>query len=101
MSKPAAPKSSHGSDRDRESSELVAFAAKWQPFGGAAAGEILVHFGLTPRRYYLRLGHVLDFFDPGQLGVTPETHQLIRQLCWQRVEAHEAAEVRATIVDPS
>lgn len=44
---------------DTEAEHLIEFAAKWAPFGGAAEGEILVHFGMTTGRFIERLWQVI------------------------------------------
>ena len=44
---------------DTESERLIEFAVRWAPFGGATEEEILVHFGMTPRRFIERLWQVI------------------------------------------
>ena len=72
----------HGRNRAREVAELVDFAVKWQPFDGAPAEEILIHFGISPKQFALRLDHVLDFYDHSRLHISMEVHARMRQLCW-------------------
>ncbi|MDO1482191.1 DUF3263 domain-containing protein [Rhodococcus ruber] len=67
--------------RLREERELVTFAARWYPFGGASAEDIMLTFGLQPSLYYTRLGHVLDHHTSNELGVSPEMHSLLRKRC--------------------
>ena len=71
--------------RLREEMELVTFAARWHPYGGPEDAEILIHFGLTPDRYHLRLGHFLDFYSSDTLGLPREMHRALRQRCWEQV----------------
>lgn len=73
----------------REAFDLVNFAAKWHPYGGASAEEIMVTFGLTPELYELRLGHALDFYRSEQLHLSQELHRNMRSFCWKRVERRE------------
>ena len=77
--------------RLREERELVAFAARWYPFGGASAEDIMLTFGLQPSLYYTRLGHVLDYYTSTQLGVSAEIHAQLRERCWARIHAAESA----------
>ena len=44
---------------DTEAERLIEFASRWAPFGGAPAEEILVHFGMTMRRFIERLWQVI------------------------------------------
>ena len=44
---------------DTEAERLIAFASTWAPFGGATEEEILVHFGMTMRRFIERLWQVI------------------------------------------
>lgn len=44
---------------DKEAKELLEFARKWEPFGGAPADEVFVRFGLSPRRFAQRLREAL------------------------------------------
>ncbi|MBW4818397.1 hypothetical protein [Rhodococcus qingshengii] len=76
--------------RLREERDLVAFAARWFPFGGAPAEDVMLTFGLRPSLYYTRLGHVLDYYTSNQLGVSPEMHALLRERCWGRIYAAES-----------
>lgn len=40
---------------DAEAARLIEFASIWAPYGGVPEGEILVHFGMTPRKFVERL----------------------------------------------
>lgn len=71
--------------RIRDGMELATFAARWQPYGGPADADILIHFGLTPDRYHLRLGHILDFYSGDRLGLTHAMHSALRQHCWEQI----------------
>jgi hypothetical protein len=44
---------------DTEAEDLIQFASKWAPFGGATEEEILVYFGMTMRRFIERLWQVI------------------------------------------
>ncbi|KXF53092.1 hypothetical protein AXA44_45325 [Rhodococcus sp. SC4] len=44
---------------DTEAEFLIEFASMWAPFGGATEEEILVHFGMTMRRFIERLWQVI------------------------------------------
>nr|WP_083849837.1 hypothetical protein [Rhodococcus sp. JVH1] len=44
---------------DNEVERLIEFAIRWAPFGGATDEEILVHFGMTTRRFIERLWQVI------------------------------------------
>lgn len=44
---------------DAEAEHLLEFAVSWAPFGGAPEEEILVHFGMTTRRFIERLWQVI------------------------------------------
>ncbi|MDH6293293.1 hypothetical protein [Rhodococcus opacus] len=44
---------------DAEVEHLIEFAVRWAPFGGATEEEILVHFGMTTRRFIERLWQVI------------------------------------------
>ena len=44
---------------DTEAECLIEFASKWAPFGGATEEEILVHFGMTGRRFVELLWQVI------------------------------------------
>nr|WP_043781284.1 hypothetical protein [Rhodococcus sp. JVH1] len=44
---------------DPEAEWLIEFASLWAPYGGATEGEILVHFGMTTRRFIERLWRVI------------------------------------------
>jgi hypothetical protein len=51
---------------DTEAEHLIAFAGMWVPFGGATEEDILVHFGMTKRRFIERLWQVLPASNCGQ-----------------------------------
>lgn len=42
-------------DRDFAPADLVGFAVRWHPYGGADASEVLVCFGINLRTYGERL----------------------------------------------
>ncbi|WAM19921.1 hypothetical protein OYT95_40495 (plasmid) [Rhodococcus sp. JS3073] len=44
---------------DTESERLLDFASIWAPYGGATEEEILVHFGMTTRRFIERLWQII------------------------------------------
>jgi len=44
---------------DAEVEHLIEFAVRWAPYGGATEEEILVHFGMTTRRFIERLWQVI------------------------------------------
>ncbi|TQC47204.1 hypothetical protein EEB14_21765 [Rhodococcus sp. WS4] len=44
---------------DTEVERLIEFASRWAPFGGAPEEEVLVHFGMTMRRFIERLWQVI------------------------------------------
>ena len=44
---------------DTEVEHLIEFAIRWAPFGGATEEEVLVHFGMTTRRFIERLWQVI------------------------------------------
>lgn len=44
---------------DTEAEHLIEFAKMWAPYGGATEEEILVHFGMTKRRFTERLWQVI------------------------------------------
>lgn len=44
---------------DTEAERLIEFAVRWAPFGGATDEDILVHFGMTTRRFIERLWQVI------------------------------------------
>ncbi|GAA4478683.1 hypothetical protein GCM10023094_22740 [Rhodococcus olei] len=41
--------------RRREDNELLAFAARWAPFGGPPDEEVFLEFGMTPERFRMRV----------------------------------------------
>ncbi|MEV4239643.1 OB-fold domain-containing protein [Nocardia sp. NPDC049737] len=45
---------------DTAAKSLISFAIRWAPFGGASAGELLVTFGVTRRRFLHMLEEALD-----------------------------------------
>jgi hypothetical protein len=45
--------------RDIETNRVIEFASRWAPYGGATEEEILVEFGMTPRRFIERLWQVI------------------------------------------
>ncbi|MDV7085474.1 hypothetical protein R4369_14790 [Rhodococcus opacus] len=53
-------------DPDTEAEHLIEFAGMWVQFGGATEEEILVHFGMTKRRFIERLWQVLPASNCGQ-----------------------------------
>ena len=59
---------------DTEAERLIEFASRWAPFGGAPAEEILVHFGMTMRRFIERLWQVI----PESNGLQDEIRILAR-----------------------
>ncbi|SNY89448.1 hypothetical protein SAMN04244553_6463 [Nocardia amikacinitolerans] len=44
---------------DAAAKSLIGFAIRWAPFGGATAGELLVTFGVTRRRFLLMVDEAL------------------------------------------
>ncbi|ABG99923.1 hypothetical protein RHA1_ro08879 (plasmid) [Rhodococcus jostii RHA1] len=44
---------------DTEAARLIEFASTWAPYGGATEEDILVHFGMTTRRFIERLWQVI------------------------------------------
>ena len=40
--------------------EIVAFAQRWDPYGGPAPSEIFLHFGCSVETYQTRLRRALD-----------------------------------------
>ncbi|RYF50277.1 MAG: hypothetical protein EOO27_32065 [Comamonadaceae bacterium] len=44
---------------DTEAERLIEFASVWVPYGGANEGNILVHFGMSRRRFIERLWQVI------------------------------------------
>ncbi|MDT2007358.1 DUF3263 domain-containing protein [Rhodococcus opacus] len=44
---------------DKEAEEIVQFARRWSPFGGAPAHEIFIQFGMSPTRFAQRLQEIL------------------------------------------
>nr|WP_083849779.1 hypothetical protein [Rhodococcus sp. JVH1] len=44
---------------DTEAERLIEFASTWAPYGGATEEEILVHFGMTTRRFIERLWQII------------------------------------------
>ena len=59
---------------DTEAEHLIEFASRWAPFGGAPEEEILVHFGMTTRRFVERLWQVI----PESNGLQDEIRILAR-----------------------
>ncbi|WP_433600778.1 Zn-ribbon domain-containing OB-fold protein [Nocardia sp. CA-135953] len=45
---------------DATAKALISFAIRWAPFGGATAGELLVTFGVTRRRFLHMVEEALD-----------------------------------------
>ncbi|MEV4126826.1 OB-fold domain-containing protein [Nocardia sp. NPDC049707] len=45
---------------DAAAKALISFAIRWAPFGGATAGELLVTFGVTRRRFLHMMEEALD-----------------------------------------
>ncbi|PBC47469.1 hypothetical protein CJ177_41610 [Rhodococcus sp. ACPA1] len=48
---------------DIDVEQLIEFAIRWAPFGGATEEEIFVHFGITTRRFIERLWQVVPESD--------------------------------------
>ncbi|MDH6288222.1 hypothetical protein M2275_003128 [Rhodococcus opacus] len=69
----------------REILALVTFAARWHPFGGAPADEVLINFGMTPEAYQLRLGHLLDYYSADRLQLPHRQHQDMLSMCWHTI----------------
>ncbi|TQC46555.1 DUF3263 domain-containing protein [Rhodococcus sp. WS4] len=44
---------------DKEAEEIIQFARRWTPFGGAPAHEIFIQFGMSPTRFTQRLREIL------------------------------------------
>ena len=44
---------------DAEAERLIEFAHRWAQYGGATEEDILVHFGMTTRRFIERLWQVV------------------------------------------
>lgn len=53
---------------DREETELIDFARRWEPFGGAGDGEVFVGFGITLAQYRQRLASALTPERCAELG---------------------------------
>lgn len=52
---------------ERHARDLIDFAARWAPFGGADDEEIWVSFGLRAGEYRRRLRLILDLPNPALL----------------------------------
>lgn len=59
--------------RTADDETLVAFACRWEPYGGADASEILVCFGLSVDEYRARLYRALT--RSAAPAVDPDVHQ--------------------------
>lgn len=57
---------------EAEAERLIDFARRWAPFGGPSEEDVLVHFGMTSRRFIERLWQVL----PESNGIQDEMHLL-------------------------
>lgn len=55
--------------------ELLAFATKWEPYGGAPTVDIFVTFGLTDDQYRSRLAQALTSTSVN--GIEPDQRQLL------------------------
>lgn len=53
--------------------ELLEFARRWEPFGGPRAADILVEFGMTPRRFSERLKELRSGAGGRSLGYRRRT----------------------------
>lgn len=53
---------------DRFIDELIEFALRWLPYGGAPTEETLPNFGLTARGFYQRVQDVLRDAAPNALS---------------------------------
>ncbi|TQC49641.1 hypothetical protein EEB14_08385 [Rhodococcus sp. WS4] len=51
---------------DAEAERLIEFASMWAPYGGASNEEVLVHFGMTTRRFIERLWQIIPESNCGQ-----------------------------------
>jgi hypothetical protein len=78
----------------REALAIASLASRWHPFGGVPAEEIMVNFGLTPRRYRVRLKYLLDSCTSFELDLTPEMHSALRTRCRDQILAEEASMTR-------
>ncbi|WP_342660250.1 DUF3263 domain-containing protein [Rhodococcus ruber] len=47
------------SESTKEAEEIVQFARRWSPFGGAPAHESFIQFGMSPTRFAQRLREIL------------------------------------------
>ncbi len=56
---------------------ILAFACKWEPYGGADASEIFVCFGLSAKEYRARLHRALTQSVAIEVG-TPVYRRLLR-----------------------
>lgn len=65
---------------DRDDHELLTFSINWLPYGGAPDDEIMVRFGLTRKRYGVRLQRVVD--DHCAL-IHPQTAMRLKEICRQ------------------
>ncbi|MDV6248057.1 DUF3263 domain-containing protein [Rhodococcus opacus] len=43
----------------REDQDLLDFAIRWVPYGGARREDILVNFGMTPAQFRIRIHQIL------------------------------------------
>nr|WP_296765444.1 hypothetical protein [Rhodococcus sp. (in: high G+C Gram-positive bacteria)] len=59
--------------RTADDDTLVAFACRWEPYGGADASEIFVCFGLSVDKYRSLLRRALA--GSGATDLSPEVHQ--------------------------
>lgn len=50
---------------NREEKDLVRFAARWAPYGGAPASDVFETFGMTLDRYHGRLRQILGTDETG------------------------------------
>jgi hypothetical protein len=71
---------------DPVSDPLVAFAVKWEPYGGASADDVLVEFGLDMSEYRLRLFRKLS--RPDRAGVSAPLRD--RLIAYSLIPVHRA-----------
>ncbi|WP_342216504.1 Zn-ribbon domain-containing OB-fold protein [Nocardia abscessus] len=67
---------------DSADRSLVGFAIRWAPFGGADAGELLVTFGVTRRRFLQMMGEALRPRRTDSVKVRGLKHRLTDSLMW-------------------
>ncbi|NIL86984.1 hypothetical protein RhoFasGS6_04398 [Rhodococcus fascians] len=74
---------------DQVSDPLVAFAVKWEPYGGASADDVLVEFGLDMSEYRLRLFQKISRAD--RAGVSAPLRS--RLVSYALVAVHRAPRI--------